>query len=148
MMEGPEEAAQIFVKSVFIEAHQGTIEVIDELLRQGPSGRDPSKHFVRLHEWFVALNSGDRNKVAAVIAETAQVAVFQCLAFMDGVTGGWAVPGTVSDFALYLQTYTDEAAWLENQPQDAVRINHPNRTGPDLHDLFIELCPPEDTTTE
>lgn len=147
-MESPDEAAQIFVKSVSVEAYEGTIEVMNEYLQQGPPGRDPSKYLVRLHEWFVTLDSTDRDKLAAVIAETARVAVFECLALLDGVTGGWAVPETVSDFAVCLQTYADDAAWLENRPQGAVRINHPNRTGPDLHDLFTERCQPEDTMTE
>ncbi len=147
-MESPEEAAQVFVKSVFVEAYEGTIEVVNEYLQQGPPGRDPSKYLLRLHDWFVTLDSTDRDKLAAVIAETARVAVFQCLSSLDGVTGGWAVPDTISDFALYLQTYADEATWLENEPRGAVRINHPNRTGEDLHDLFIELCQSEETTTE
>jgi hypothetical protein len=43
----------------------------------------------------------------------------------------------VSDFALYLQTYADENAFVENRHQEKVRFNSIRDN--ELHDQFISL---------
>jgi hypothetical protein len=128
-------AADQFLRFVIERARNNVIEGVQENLNDGPPGRTPSPDAVARHRWFRNLSPEDQSRVSDIIRESVDSAIFGVLVVLDGVSGGNPVEGTTSDFALALQTYTNEDARAENAPATSVRIN-PSDTTELLHDLF------------
>jgi hypothetical protein len=131
--------ADIFLQRVYQRAFLGAIAGVEKALETGPTGRAPQPAQVVLHEWFEHLPLEDQSQVRAVIREAVRAAVFGCMVILDSASGGFALPGTPSDFALYLQSYPDERAMEENQADAATRLNPANSPAPDLHDQLLDL---------
>lgn len=91
---------------------------------------------VALHQWYRRLDDQDREYVLAVVRDAVDAAVFGCLVLLDGAAGT-AIPGKMSDFALYLQTYAGSTRDPESV-EFSVRFNPPAITE-DLHDMFQRL---------
>ena len=127
-------AADLFLRFV-IGARNNVIEGVHHNLNEGPPGRKPWPDAVVRHRWFRNLSTEDQSRVSEIIRESVDSAIFAVLVTLDGLSGGNPVEGTTSDFALELQTYTNEDARAENAPETSVRIN-PSDTTELLHDLF------------
>jgi hypothetical protein len=92
-----------------------------------------------LHQWYVGLAPEDQQQVLQLIGEAARQAVFGCFVVLDNKQGGYPVPSVLSDYALYLQTYADEAARGRNEANLSLRMNPAAGNCIDLHDRFMEL---------
>lgn len=132
-------AADNFLRRVYQRAYLGAIGSVHKTLEKGPAGRQPPPAQVALHKWFEHLSPEDQEQVKAAIREAVRAAVFGCMVVLDNTSGGYAQPGIPSDFALYLQTYTDEAAMGENRAGAVTRLNPVNSPAPDLHDQLLDL---------
>lgn len=121
---------------VYLRVYKGVIDDIRNMLEIGPPGRRPHEGLVKLHERFESLSPDNRDIVDAIVGEAVFSAVFGLLVVLDGVHGGYPVEGKLSDFALYLQTYSDERSWEADTPNLSVRVNP---IVGDLHDQFREM---------
>ena len=129
-----EQAAELFVNRLITRAYKIGIRDMKEELEEGPSGRTPLVELVALHQWYQRLDDQDREYVLAVIRHVVHSTVFGCLVLLDGAAG-YAIPGKVSDFAVYLQTYANIDAQGADSPELRVRVN-PAFTTEYLHDMF------------
>lgn len=132
-------AADNFLQRVYQRAYLGAIGSVHKTLEKGPAGRQSQPAQVALHRWYAQLSTVDQEQVQAVIREAVRAAVFGCMVVLDNTSGGFAQPGTPSDFALYLQTYTDESAMGVNSADAVMRLNPVNSPVPDLHDQLLDL---------
>lgn len=130
------EAARIFLQMLISRAYDGGIDSVLSKLSKGPPGRKPREDWVRLSQWFRGLNEEDQEQVRAVIRDAVDAAVFGCLVLLDNLTGGNPIQGQTSDFALYLQTYSDEEARQGSQSLASMRINPAWSGDEDLHDMY------------
>lgn len=105
--------------------------------QKGPSGRNPAADRVTMHEWYQGLDSETRERIGLLVRQTAKLAVFGCLVVLDNQSGSYPAQQRVSDYALYLQTYTDAHAQVSNSAQTAVRLNPVHAADDDLHDKFL-----------
>ena len=128
-------AADLFLLRVLDRARNGVINDLKFRLAQGPPGRKPPSTVTALSDWFRRLSSEDQTRVAEIIRESVDSALFGVLVVLDGLSGGAPNPQVASDFALSLQMYSNEQARDDNAPEISVRINPANTTEP-LHDLF------------
>lgn len=130
---------EIFVQFVIGCAFNRAIRVADSYLERFPGGREPREELLQLHEWYQALSERDRGLVQCVVREAAFTAVFGFMNLLDGTSGGNPIPGTVSQFAVYLETYEHHRS---EPPQLSVRVNDPQEE--DLHDLFARTVQEEE----
>jgi hypothetical protein len=114
----------------------GVVNSVIGELESGPPGRKPAEDRLRLHQWYQTLDEPSRDRVRELVTHAVHGAVFGCLCLLDGVTGGWPVPGQLSDFAVYLQTYADEQAVRTDSPLSSVRVNPGSKEDEELHDLL------------
>jgi len=135
----PEEAAELFVKTVISEVYNGTDEDILSALRAGPPGRRPDQDSISIHLWFRDLDDVDKEHVAAIVRECVDAATFHFLVLLDGMTGGYPIPGKESDFALYLREYENAHARAVDSPLASIRLNPAGVSVEDLHDIFRRL---------
>ncbi|MCI0390966.1 MAG: hypothetical protein MOB07_19650 [Acidobacteria bacterium] len=129
------EAAKIFLEQVIYSAFDGAIKSIQSLLSDGPPGRKPPEDKVHRSQWFNSLDNESQQHVLTIIRDSVDAAVFGCLVLLDNQTVGYPLDGQLSDYALYLQTYSGEDAVKTDQPQVSVRIN-PAWSTEFLHDMF------------
>jgi hypothetical protein len=130
-------AIQIFMKHIVLDVYHGTYKGMEQLLLDGPAGRSPSERYKLIHKWYQSLDSHDKQELLYFSKFLIEFTVFNFLTFLDGALGGYPVKGKHSEFAIYLQTYSDLKAMENNTFEDQVKINLP--FGPDdLHDLFKE----------
>jgi hypothetical protein len=85
------------------------------------------------------LDADGQEIVRSIVRDAVDLAVFGCLALLDGAAGGYPIPGKPSDFAVYLQSYADEAALSADAAQHLVRVNPNSLVDEDLHDLYTSL---------
>jgi hypothetical protein len=130
-----EQAAALFVERLIVRCYKGVIRDVTTMLENGPPGGKPDEDLLEMHRWFQDLDEETRKHIRSVVAFTARSAVFGACAILDGVSGGYAIPGTVSSFALYLEAHRDSAADETEPPDDSVKIC-PTMVGEDLHVLF------------
>ncbi|MCI0564485.1 MAG: hypothetical protein MN733_38940 [Nitrososphaera sp.] len=130
------EATDNFLQGVISIVYEGAIKAILSTLSDGPPGRKPREDLVRLSQWFKALDKEDQEQVQAVIRDAVDAAIFCFLVMLDNLTGGNPIQGQTSDFALYLQTYSDEEARKVDQSLVSVRINPAWSGEEDLHDMY------------
>jgi hypothetical protein len=116
-------------------ARDGSIADITYFLEKGPSGREPTEEKKELHHWFIQLDSQGQIFVRKIVQEAIDSALFSALVILDGAAGGYPVEGSLSDFALYLQTYRDEEGENNDSPMFRVKLN-PWQATEDLHDIF------------
>jgi hypothetical protein len=131
-----QEAINDFLSRIIARAYDGAIEGTRKTLEKGPPGRQPPENRLAIHNWFQTLNNEERELVLALVREAADAAVFGCLVLLDNMTGGYPIEDKVSDFALYLQSYEDDAARDANTPVSSVRLNPRLSSDYDLHDRF------------
>ncbi|MCI0561052.1 MAG: hypothetical protein MN733_21405 [Nitrososphaera sp.] len=129
------EAARVFLEQVIRRAYDGVIKDMQSLLSEGPPGRKPPEELVQRSQWFKSLDSDSQKHVKAIIQASVDAAVFGCLVLLDNLIVGYPLDGQLSDYALYLQTYSDMDAHKADQPEVSVRIN-PSSNTELLHDLF------------
>lgn len=127
-----------FMQRIAISAYTSPLDGVRSLLRNGPVGTKPLADDVKLHEWFASLSDIDKLMVEMVIKETAYRVLFGSLVIIDNLAMGYPIKGVISDFALYVQSYPDKTSRSNNQPKDAIRINHPKNNF-SLHDLLSEF---------
>ena len=129
-----DEAAEIFIDRVIIDFYQVLGNILETDLPDGLPGRvdDP----IELEKWYQDLDNSEKNIIKEVVHASVKAAMFSVLVILDNMTGGFPIKDRVSDFALYLQTYTDSNAKLENQSIESVRLN--SLKDYELHDLFID----------
>lgn len=130
-----EEAAQLFVNRLVARAYDGTVQGALIVLDKGPAGGRPLAENVRLHEWYQRSDEETRARIKDLIRYCAHSAVFGCCALLDGVTGGYPIPGSVSNFSLYLKVFATHEDEDRDEPQFSIRIS-PEARGEDLHDLL------------
>ncbi len=131
-------ASERFLEMLVRRAYHGSIRSLTSILADGPQGLEPQPYLTELHRWYRLLDESSREKVIQVVREAVEAAIFGVLVLLDGMTGGDPMPGTVSDFAVYLQTYESDEARKSNSPLSKVRLN-PAYTGDDLHHQFISM---------
>jgi len=132
------EAVKVFLERVSIRAYKSAIEQIDSLLRGSQDSRISETEDIHLHDWYEKLDDETKIIVRAIIKKTAQKVLFGFLVILDNLTMGYPIEGVISDFALYIQTYVDKTSHSNDQPKEAIRINHPKNTS-SLHDLIFEF---------
>ena len=132
---GRNEAAKILLEQVVRRAYDGAINDMQSFLSEGPPGRNPPEDSVHRSHWFQSLDKDSQEHVRAIIRASVDAAVFGCLVLLDNLTVGYPLDGQLSDYALYLQTYTDMEAHKADKHETSVRINPPNITE-FLHDMF------------
>ncbi len=136
-LSNPSEATDLFLRLLVAEAYDGAVEGTALVLEKGPAGRKPASDLVTLHRWFQDLDDESREQVLAVIRLASDAALFHCLVLIDDLAG-YPIPGKVSDFAVYLQTYASGEARAANSPQTSVRVN-PTHATEFLHDMFHQI---------
>lgn len=133
----PPVAVKIFLRALMLHCRDGIIEDIKADLGEGPPGQEPSPEKIALHKWFLQLSKENQEHINYLVSEVVDSTIFSVLALLDGVAGGYPVDNTISDFALYLQTYTNLQSQKINDSNMAVRINKPT-TFDHLHDIFTD----------
>ncbi len=136
-LSNPSEATDLFLRLLVAEAYDGAVEGTALVLEKGPAGRKPASDLVTLHRWFQDLDDESREHVLAVIRLASDAALFHCLVLIDDLAG-YPIPGKVSDFAVFLQTYASGEARTADSPQTSVRLN-PAHTTEFLHDMFHQI---------
>jgi hypothetical protein len=131
----PEKAARRFLEMLIARARDGVLKGRASELENGPRIPKPSERDHSLYQWFQSLDSRGKANALSLMSACIDSTVFGCLVLLDGLTGGNPIKGETSDFALYLQTYQDEAARTVDAYESRVRINLPSQAM-DLHDLF------------
>ena len=129
------EASELFVTRLIERAYKGAIQAVIHNLETGPAGRGPDKRLIALHQWYQDKSIEDRQYIKSVVFEAVDSAVFGCLVLLDGLTGGYPIEGTLSDFALYLQSYKDFDAKTHDNAMEMIRING-SAADIDLHDIY------------
>lgn len=129
--------ARIFLRALILHCRDGVIEDIKADLREGPTGQEPVAEKIALHKWFLQLSEENQEPINYLVSEVVDSTIFSVLALLDGVAGGYPVDKTISDFALYLQTYANLQSQKLNNSDMAVRINNLGRLD-HLHDIFMD----------
>jgi hypothetical protein len=132
-----QDATTEFMQRVAIRAYENPLDIIQKLLRNGPAGTIPRVEDVELHKWYQDLSEENKAMVERVMKETAHHVLFGFLVIIDNLTMGYPIEGEVSDFALYIQAYSDKVSRSNNEPKETIRINHPKNNF-SLHDLLSE----------
>jgi hypothetical protein len=132
------DAVSIFMKLVVKHAYLGAINIMTKLLTQGPSGRLKPQDRLRLHQWYMSLDSKGQAMVSEIIEESVKVSVFNFLVFLDNKTVGNPIQKQFSDFAVYLQSYSSEDTRIQNTPVETIRINQSYEASGELHELLNE----------
>lgn len=127
-------AVEKFIQALISHARNGIIHDNISILEKGPPGRQPPEDKVILHQWFQQLDNQAQNYVGEIIKEAVDSTLFSTLVIIDGAAGR-PIQGRLSDFALYLQIYSDEDTELQDSPQVRIRLN-PKQALEDLHDIF------------
>ena len=127
-----------FMQRIVISAYKSPLDGIRSLLINGPIETKPRVDDIQLFEWYKNLSDTDKAMVEVVMKETAHRVLFGALVIIDNLAMGYPIKGTPSDFALYVQSYPDDASRLNNEPKDTIRINHPKNNF-SLHDLLFEF---------
>ena len=130
-----QQAAALFVDRLIARAYDGAIRIVMTMLENGPPGGRPRDDKVALHRWFQDIDAETKQNIRAIVECTAESAVFGACTILDGVSGGYAIPGIVSNFALYLESHRDPAADVTEPPDDSVKVC-PDVGGDNLHNLF------------
>lgn len=133
-----QDASEEFIQRVIMSGYESSLKGIQALLKDGPIGTAPRVEDVELHEWYKDLTEENKLMLEKVIKETSFRTLFGCLVIIDNLSMGYPIKGEVSDFAIYIQSYPDEASRLQNQPKESIRINHPKNNF-SLHDMIFEL---------
>jgi hypothetical protein len=129
------EAASIFVDALLHNAYIGTIRAVERRLQAPLPGR-PEAEEIEQQRWYATLGEESRAHVDAVIRYAVDLATFSCCTIIDGASGGYPVPETESEWALYLQFGSDTSASEVNvEGSRSVRVNAPDEE--DLHDMFV-----------
>ena len=130
------EAQERFIQILTSVAYDSPIHSMIHLMEKGPAGGKPPQHLVRLHQWYSSLDAESKERVQATIREAVFSAVFSCCSLLDGVAGGYPIPGQLSEFAVYLNIYQDEEAFEEEKPLDTIRVSNGSNNHEELHGLF------------
>jgi hypothetical protein len=133
-----EQAVSSFLRLLLMHVRNGVSADIMHYLDADPPGLNPDMTTIHMHTWFQQLDTQSRQHIQQLISNAVDRALFSSLVILDGAAGGYPVPGVISDFALYVQTYDSDARYQQNQPAQSIRINPPNASE-DLHDLFRDL---------
>lgn len=115
------EFIQNFKKQTSDAATFGTIANLEK-----PTGREPSAKDIDLSNWYCTLTEGDRAVVREIIREAAQLATFNALCLLDGVS---AVANGIEEGELELRYVKPGENILLNGPSDEL-----------LHDGYNALC--------
>ncbi len=129
------EATETFMRRVMVGAYEQPIDAMRSLLMKGPIGKKPKAADMKLHVWYESLDSDSQSKIDEMVAKTAHHVLFGFLVMLDNLSMGYPIEGVLSDFALYVQSYPDQAARSDNHPDAAIRINDLGNDL-DLHDLL------------
>jgi hypothetical protein len=130
----PEVAAKIFIERIIIDVYKSTYSYAEKQLAESSSNQVDNTSETK---WYLCLGKDDQERVKEIIQDRIKAAIFGVLAILDNVRGGPPLRGQKSDFALYIQTYNDSKAKLENRWRESVRFNSLKDT--ELHDLFSNI---------
>jgi hypothetical protein len=133
------EAAAEFLRQFVYCSYDGAIEEVTSVLSDGPSGRQPDRSLLALHEWYTTLDSQSQGHLLTLIRKTAHSAAFGTLCMFDGVSIAVTIADRPVDFAVFLQGYADLDAMWADRPEYSVRINPLDKRGEELHDLFNQF---------
>jgi hypothetical protein len=132
-----QQAVDAFMRVMIAHVRNGAMKRTMSDLINGPQEPIPLPNMVNLHTWFTTLDQQSQAHIAILVKEVVDDALFSTLAVLDGVAGGYPIPGVLSDFAVYLQTYEHDSMYEVNQPQQMIRINDAN-THDHLHDILSD----------
>jgi hypothetical protein len=132
------ETEKNFIDIVLNTAYYGAIRSMNSLLHDGPGRLKYSDEVINYCKWFSKLDENERNKVLQIIKDSVVRSVFNFLNILDN-TGPYPVKNVASEYILNLQTYSSEEDFLSDKPNDVIRVNDPNSSVGDLHDLFLEI---------
>jgi hypothetical protein len=76
--------AEEFVKGLQLVVYRRVVEDVPRIMAN-PPGRRPREELVQLSSWFNSLGDEDKERVKGVVRLTADHAVFDVLAVLDGV---------------------------------------------------------------
>jgi hypothetical protein len=134
-----QEAAELFVRMLIGRAYDGSIKATMEALDPGPPGRSPAPDRVRRAQWYQGLDEASKEVIAEIVAAAVHNAVFGCLVLLDGMTEGYPLRPSLSDFGLYLHRYSDQEAMSQNQAAESVRVNPNGQAVEMLHDILQRI---------
>lgn len=134
-MISTDEAARKFLERILIIAYKGIEIDFNSMLEEGLPGRVDNPSYCE--EWYKALKEEEKNIVREIIRAVIRESVFRILVILDNRSGGTPLIGQPSDFALYLQSYSDWDSLAQNQPLEFTRLN--SLKNEELHDLFVSL---------
>lgn len=128
-----DEAARLFIDRMTRGVYHETYNGIVSLLSEGLPGRvdDPFE----TEKWYKGLDETHKAIIHEMIRASIIETIFNVMVYLDNLKGGYPARDQVSDFALYLQIYSDRKEMANNQPQEKVRFNSINDD--ELHDLFM-----------
>jgi hypothetical protein len=133
------QAAEIFLKKIIQHAVNGTINSVKSLLEKGPAGRKKDSQEVELHNWFLSLDEQSRKNVMTTVEKAIKLATFSSLVVIDNKTPGYPIENTISDFALYIQSYDSINERGKYRSSKMTRVNLSYTTDGDLHDEFLYM---------
>ena len=127
--------AERFINLLITHVRNGSVDDIMSVLEEGSLGKEPSPSSLAHHSWFRNLDHESHVNIRTIVQEAIDNALFSVLVILDGAAGGYPLKGQLSDYALYVQAYSNEKAYVSDEPHIAVRLNPANSTE-DLHDIF------------
>jgi len=136
-MAESKEAASIFMDIVFFRTYLNLRQDIETIRLPegfGEMADDP----VKLSDWYLGLDDNQQMIVKEIVKLTIAEAVYRFLIILDNHIG-YPIPGKISDFAVYLQTYQSLDDRSRNLPQEFIRLNLSNTPGyDDLQTVFFD----------
>lgn len=114
-----------FVRAIKIQTSDAAVYGTVAMLKR-PAGRKPREKDVRLSEWYGRISDADQRMLELALKEAAELAVFEFLCVLDGVTVVEDAP-TKGDLELHFV-------------KDSQRLRINASDGEELHNIFNRLC--------
>lgn len=133
-----DDARKLFLSMLIARGYDGAIRTMTAFLEGSLPNKQLPPDLVPLQSWFNSLDNESRQYVLTIIQKAIDSALFGCLVFLDGLSGGNPIQERISDFALYLQVYKGDELRIANEAEYRIRVNSP-ATPEFLHDLFRDM---------
>jgi hypothetical protein len=114
-----------FVKAVKLQTSDAAVNGTVKTLNR-PPGRKPAERLVHLSEWYNQLSEKDQEMLRLAIREAAEMAVFEFMCVLDGVSAIEDGPGKGALELNYVKS------------GERTQLNDPRKE--ELHNLFNSLC--------
>ena len=139
-MPTQEDAIKVFLEAIYYAVYIATQKSMMKRLVEGPPGTVSDPKATTIKNWFLSLDETHQSVFLDAIQETISMSIFNFLVLIDNKAGGYPLKETVSDYAIFLQSYKDEDSLYDySLSLEAIRLNMSYSPGGDLHDEFMHL---------